>query len=604
MADPYLEGKTIEKQTRYYIELDDNEKLKRYRERVEWAKNKTAHWRTNAEVFLTYYRNKPKVFTKGGQKVVVPIAIKNVDAMFAALTAFQIVPVVAPKGTTTYDMAMVQQELVRNEWDSQEVAETTEYAIKESLVTGIGFAKVGYEFEEETEEEDIRGETAGGMATETVEDTVVVKDRVLVEHIPYDELYFDPEAKKWEDVTWVCQKFELPLEEVKADPRYSNTDDLGHSTTVSEAWRPTASKHSGDHPDAQRVVMYEFWDLVRGNICWFAEGHEDILREGINPYVNRIDMHKRNPYVPYITRKDIGEVIGIGDIQAQKTVIDEANVLRSSTATYVERMKPKLLSDEGVFTDQGKKALRSQEWGEVVELRKGAILQQSVKPMEMPTLPQEAFMLAGTAAQDANDAIGMNELLGAQLPVGRKTATAMAQLGQATTVRQSEKRNSLERFYRKIADRMLYLMKSYYEQPRVVREVTDMGDVVWEFNNEDIDFESQVMVELEPKEVLDSESKREKFMAMLNVLATDPYVNQPELKKFVFEQGLNIPKDIVRKFIRTEEEAQQMMQMQANMQNGQNGQGGGTEFVTPQNIPFSEQVESGTTSTAQPGVLG
>lgn len=589
------------KQIVAYRELSDDEKIKRYNARIRWAKEATKKARNMAEVYVQYYRNKPQVFTKGGQKVIVPQALKNVDAMFAALTAFHIVPVVAPKGLTTADMARVQEQALRNEWDEQEVMETSEDAIKESLVCGIGFVKVGYEFEEVEEGYEVEGETPEGLATETQTDKVVVKDNVTIEHIPYDELFWDPEAKKWDDVTWVCQKYTVPIEELKGDERYTNTADLKPSAYIDEKWRSGGISKNlvSDESDEQRVVLYEFWDLIRGTICWFAEGNDQILRESLNPFLNRLTFRKRNPFVPFISRSDIGEVWGISDVAAMKPAIDEQNILRSKLATWVERNSPKILADEGVFTEQGKKAMRSQEYGEVVELRKGAVLQQSVRPLEVPTMPQEAFVQDSKAANDADDVVGMTALLGGNLPPGRKTATAMQQLGQAETIRQSEKRNRLTRFYREIADKTLYLMQALYEQDRITRIVEDIGDVVWDWNAEDISFESSVTVDLEPREVLDSATKREKFLALWNLGGQDPYIDPIELRKFVLRDGLGIPMEIVRLLVKDIDRVEQEQQAAAEQEAMAGGPGAGP---AEQNMALVDRAMEGNPPTASPAV--
>lgn len=556
-------------QVKPYEELTDDEKIRRYKARIAWFDTEYNNWRNEADKNISYYRLKNSVYTKGGQKVRTPMVIKNVDAMVAALTAFEVVPVVAPKGQTTYNIARVQQEALRNEWDELDVIEQCEYAIKEGVVTGFGVVKVGYEYQEEGEEvvekglvlDEESGEQTVGVDTDD-SDVVVLKDTVYVEHIPFDEIGWDPEAKKWDDCTFAYHRYTMTLEELKLDPSFKNTENLKGNTSINDKWKAASTGPKTDMTDEERVTVYEFWDLVRGTICWFAEGYDLILREAPSPFAKRSTLKKRNPFVPYITRSDIGRVPGISDVYVMRPMQDAQNIIRSSMTTFVERIKPKFLAEEGVIDEGGKRALRSQEWGEVITIKQGAILTNAIKPAELPTMPPEAFSLDDKDDQDGADGIGMNELLGGQLPVGRKTATAMQQLGQATTVRQSEKRNHLERFYKEVADRMLYLMQGFYEKDRITRIVGDMGDELWDWNADDISFESSVTVEVEPKEVLDTDQKREKFLAMLNILGGDPTVNQTELKRYVLRDGLGIPAEIVRTILKTEEQIQQEQQMQ------------------------------------------
>lgn len=579
---------------------DEEAKLKRYQQRVQWASSDQTDFRNRAEIYLSYYRNKNRVFTKGGQKVIVPRAIKNVDAMHAALTTFDVWPVVVPRGLTTLDMAEVQQQALRVEWDEQGVLETAEYAIKDSLITGIGYVKVGYEYEEEAPSEEVAEEELTEALMEGVDpDTAyeetqvptVVKDNVTVEHIPYDEVYFDPEAKKWDDIRWMVQKYELPLEDIMNDPLFPDDrkEGLARDSIISENWR-SDRKGQEPNPDEERVILYAFWDLEKGTVCWFSLNHDRILREDPNPFAQRKRLRDRNPFVPFVTRKDVNNVIGISDVQAMKPSIDEENVLRSSIATFVERTRPKIIAESGAVTEQGKKALRSQEWADVVELREGAIVSQAIDAMRLPSLPQEAFIQDAKAAADSDAAIGLSELLEGVLPQGRKTATAMQHMATGTNTRQAEKRNALSRFYMGIADRMLYLMKLLYEQDRIVRMVEDYGDVSWEFNADDIAFETGVSVELEPREILDSEGKREKFGMLLNILGASPIVDPVELHRYVLKHGFGVPAEVVRTLLKTPEQMQ--VEQEAALQ-GQAAESRAAEgVVDPSMVPGPLDAET------------
>jgi hypothetical protein len=519
----------------YVPEYDDeDQKLKAYRSRVEYAEQQLGKWHSDANIFLSYYRLTNRVFTKGGQKVRVPAPVKNVDAMFAVLTAFEVVPVVVPKGFTQGDIAMVADAALKNEWDECRVVEESEDAIKESLITKIGFAKVSYRYEEsdeyETEVSSPQMDPDTG-ATQTPTETVadVIEDRIVVEHIPWDEVYFDPEAKKWKDCRWVYQVHDLPLDEAKQ--RWPGAD---LKATTRLEFDPKKPRLSEGTIDEERVRVFEMYDLPAGTKCWFDA--TQILEEGPNPFGQRLDLHQRNPYVAFITRSDPGNVPGISDIEAMKTAIDEANTTRSNLTTFVDRVKPKLIAAEGAFTDQGKNAFKSQEFNEVVELRQGVPM-SDVMPMPMPSFS--------------------NELLQGLLPAGRKTATAMQHMAQASTVRQAEKRNRLERFYKEIADRILYLMKVVYDQPRIARIVENYGDVVWDFDSEDISFEYALSVELEPKEIKDTETMREMGATAYNLLREDPLINGEAFLQDILVKYFKFPVEDVRNWMKTAEQQQE-----------------------------------------------
>lgn len=553
------------------VEYTDKEKIKRYKSRVEAAQKEQKTWHDKVENFLKYYRNKEQVYTKGGQRVVVPMAIQAVDAMFAALTSYDVSISITPLGLTTRDQSRVAEQALYNEWLSCKVQEKSDYAVKEALIAGLGWVKVSYDFEDEEvdkDDDELKAEVksivqemraAGEQPDEeaiaekvSATKTETIRDRVVVEHIPYDELYWDFEAKKPEDIRWVCQRIELPLEQILEDDSFVNKQDLKEDTAVDEKLRDSPKDNPTD--DEKRVVLWQFWDFETGTVCWFSKSHDKILKEGANPFAFHNDLEDRNPYVPLVLRFDPGKVPGISDIEVMKPSIDEANILRSNLATYVDRFKTKLLAKEGSFTDAGKQAFRSQEHGAVVELTPNAV-PGDVRPLDMPTLPQEAFAQDQKALTDGRDAIGLNEVLQGLLPVGKKTATAMNILSDASQTRQAEKRNRMERFYRNIAYRMLVLMQMFYEEPRITRMVEDYGEVAWDWSADDINMQAFVEITVEPKKVTDNASKAERAMMLKNIFGIDPTVDPIELNKYLLED-LGVPAEVVQKLLKLPEQQQ------------------------------------------------
>ena len=174
----------------------------------------------------------------------------------------------------------------------------------------------------------------------------------------------------------------------------------------------------------------------------------------------------------------------------------------------------------------------------------------------MPSLPQEAWSQDAKALSDADQSIGLNEILQGMMPTGRKTATAMNQFQAATETRHSEKRNRMERFYRNIARRMLNLMQVLYEQERITRMVEIEGDVLWEWTGEDLTMEAQIEVIVQPKPAKDHQTRKEDLFTLLNYLGQmTQIINTQALVKYILEE-LQIPAEIVRTFFKTVEEQQ------------------------------------------------
>lgn len=553
---------------------DEEDKVKRYKSRVDLAERKQKNWLGESEKFLSYYRNKPKVFTKGGQQVRVPVAISAIDAMYSALTAVEVEIRLTPLGTTTSPQAEVAEEALRHEWIKAKVQQEIEYATKDALITGLGWVFVGYEYEtaeEEAEREDAEleadalsriqerfqqtgeypdpEEIAGEIPT-TTKLEYTIKDRVFVEHVCYDEMLWDPEAKKWPDVRWVCRKLLLPWEQVKQDPTFYNTEDLTWDSVVDGN-----NRSKGDPADDEkRVTLYELHDFETGMVCWFPKEGDQLLREDPIPFAHEADYQDRSQFVPLILRTNPGEVVGIGDVEAMKPSIDEQNVLRSALATYVERAKPKILAKEGAFTAAGKKAARSQEWGEIVEFTAQTSI-QDIGDFKIPDMPKEAFELAAAAADDSRNAIGLNELLQGILPVGKKTATGMSILQNASEIRQSERKNRMERLYTDVAQRMLSVMQQFYDTERITKITGETGDTIWNWTGDDIVMLHNLEVTLQPKIPVDDATTRENMLMLKNIFSMDPTIDQAALNRHILK-SLHVPADTIKELVKAPEQMQ------------------------------------------------
>jgi len=105
-----------------------------------------------------------------------------------------------------------------------------------------------------------------------------------------DHFFMDPLAQEGlADAQWIAFKIIRRVDDVKANPSYSNTDDLESSSRPEDA----PPVNTGDvEDDFGLVTLYEVWARdfptaagTRENIIFvFAEGHDEILREDPWPY--------------------------------------------------------------------------------------------------------------------------------------------------------------------------------------------------------------------------------------------------------------------------------------------------------------------------------
>lgn len=601
----------------------DKDKVKVYNHRLGLADREFEKWQPAADRWWSRYENVPQVnqHTPKGHRVNVTTGTATIDALFSALTAVDVDFLALPKGRTSPEQAELATAALQTEWRALRIQEDANDAVKDALVASIGWVKVGYEYTtamsrvprpvedvnaeivalvNEAQEAGDRAPTADQIAElvpleEDVEQ--VLRDRVVVDYVAWDDIRFDPTAKRVKDIRWVAQVTKLPTYEVQQNPAfrqyvqdstgsYKKLDELKADSTISHdllgSGRPT--------DDDGRVTVVEFWDFETGTVCTFVKHADWLLYEDANPFGGMPEMCDRSPFVPLVLRKSTRRVRGLGDIELLETTLEEMNIYRSRLATFIERFVPKVLAPEDAFTEAGKVNIQNGEYGAIVEYAREAD-PSGIQPMNPPVLPSEVYGMDERLERQAHEDTGANELMRGLFPDRKRTATETAEVVSASSARQSEKRNILELWFLDIARRIITLMQAYYTGERMLQYVDETyGQVAWEWAPEDILGEFELQLSLTPKEANDRQQMQDEAMTVLNVLGpfSQPdqsgasVVDQASLIKWVLKRfGLENREIVELLNLPEEQQAQQMAAQQ--VQAGQAAAAGGV--VDPSMVP-------------------
>lgn len=536
----------------YKVYKDDAKKAALYNHRLAVAEQDFMRWADKARDWWDRYENVPKVSqaTAKGHTVNVTTGIATIDALFSGLTAVDVEFVLEAMGDTTPDVGMLAEIALNQEWELGDVETERNQAIKDALITGIGFVKVGYDFYATThmqdrDPEDVKRDVIGliaeahayghdishdeVMALVPTEEEVTEthRDRIVTDYVPWTDVRWDPKARQWNEVKWIAQITKMPLEEMKENPLWREYvkrsraqgglrqfDRIKPDSTLDREILVTGKPEEDD----SLVSVIEYWDLETGTFCVIPKGQNIILFEGVNPNALQHDYEDRNPFVPLVLRGTNRRVRGISDMEVILRSLNEKNLYRSRTANYIDRYVPKVLAEEDVFTDEGKKALASSEYGEIVSIARGSDV-HNVTPMTPPELPAEAFDMNDRIDNEIREATGVNELMRGLFPDRKRTATETNAVMSSSDARQSEKRNTLEKFHVEIAKRILTLMQKFYDQPRMARFVdASLGNVPWEFTGDKLIGQFSMKVNLSPREAHTRDSMKQEATVALNIL--------------------------------------------------------------------------------------
>ena len=581
---------------------DNTAKLNSYMHRIARGKKQWESFSAEVEHNISRYENEqeneiPWSEEWGAYEQLVPSGAATIDSLFAALTAVQVDVTVDNTAHGTPEQRRIAERGIDEVWNEQDVAQKSEYVTKDALLASIGWMKVGYEYrtrmvrkpldpEERDDETDAiyaEAESAGeappdpnyvadAVAAMTKEVEQTLADRVTVSYIPVDMLLWDDTARTPDDIRWHCEIEEVPPHEVwdnedfleyvkehggtEADVKNIKPDTFLSKIQETKSMR----KQTADHGDDERITLYRFYDYETGTICTFAKGGKIILLEQPNPFAFQPDLKDRSPFVPLVLRSHPKRVRGISDMTLIEPLLDELNHYRSKMAAYVAQFEPKWMGPDDALTPDGREAISSTNPGDYVGLTSG-YRKDDVGPVVPPQLPSEVLEMVGMIINDIREATGVSELMRGIFPDRKRTATETTEVVAASTARQSEKRNAMERFFLGIAKRILILMMMWYDDTRVSRLAEVDADEVWEWTGEDIVMEANLQVHLQPREIRSAQQRKEDAMFLMNVLGPFEEVDKKELAFFVLSE-MGFDRGTVRRLLKLDEQMQAEKQQQ------------------------------------------
>jgi len=583
----------------FRVYRDDETMLKVYNRRLVIADRIFSKGENQKKAFLDRYGNELDAdqVTSRGHRANVTGGVAVIDTMYASMVAVDVEFILRNVGHGTREQALAAERGLNAGWKDTKGQQRAKKAIKDAELVDIGWVKVYYDYVEDTELRDVpeeaieaqlmeAGVTRDQLTDEMLADLaveevpIVLRDRVCVDYVPWDCVRADPSAKETEDVRWVAQYTKLPIEEVRHNPQWRNfvldrygeqkgkrlLDDLTGDTTVLTGLEGNYGDLVGlakdEHGDDQRVTVVELWDFETGLVTTFPHGQHDlILYQRLNPLMFNLDLEDRNPFKPLVLRNDPRKLEGIGDMRLIWSSLEELDEYRTMLSTFVARTVPKFIAAAGAVTDKGKKAMKSQVIGDLIELNEG-YTQDAVGTSKFPQLPSEVYQLQERIQFELKDATGASEPMRGVFPSRRTTATETEIVTSAGEQRQAERRGSLEQWYLSIARTMLQLMQVFYDRDRMLRYTDDLGqEFVWTWNNEDIAIDADLDIAITPRENLTRSERVQRAMQWLNLVLPMPETDRGEAIRWAGRE-MGMRDEDIRAMVKTDQEVQAEQQQE------------------------------------------
>ena len=509
-----------------------------------------------------------------------PSTASTTSDLIAVNLAFSTINVISPSVAVNHPKIVVSATLPDNEaqastneavinylWRHHDYQKPFRRAVKDFLIFGHGWLKVGWRFVEQEQtlgDRDLDAMYAEQVATADsaamempalagdlpTNDEIaanlptsamtIVEDQAFVERVSPFDIFVDPEATCMDDIAWIAQRIVRSLEDVQSDKRYkpSVRKRLSADAGVKGA-RDDGLGTTEQYVDDDRITLYEYYDIESNTVSVCAENGDEFLLDPIPmPYAyGQPFIMLRNYDIP-------DRFYPLGDLESIESLQLELDKTRSQLMNDRKRYARKYLYHERSFGPEGREALESDDDGRLVPVvDENKPLSEVVVPMPQSPLSPEIYAYSNIIEQDINTVSGVNEYARGQMPEIRRTATEASIIADAANARAADKLAIVELAIGRIARRVLQLMQQYMTGEQIARIAGPDGqDQFVSYVREDIIGEFDFTVEGGSTQPINDTIRKQQAVSLLNAIAplVGTVIDPQALALHVLRDGFDI----------------------------------------------------------------
>lgn len=455
--------------------------------------------------------------------------------------------------------AVIVETVLNYWWRRYDFQQEFALAVKDYLILGHGWMKVGWRYVEEQKK--VKAQADNSLACDadenakTPEDTSekpanepddsaegtdmeVTQDRPYAERVSPVDIYVDPEAKTLNSAKWVAQRLVKPLAEVKQDKRYrqKGRQSLKSDAQMKPDWQADTERIQDD---VKRCTIWEFYDTVTGTMCVFPEMGDDFLLDPIpQPYAFG------HPFVMLRNYEVPDHFYPMGDVEALEPLQLELDKVRSQMMNHRKRYNRKYVFREQDFNPAGISALQADTDNTLVPTTGDGPLNDMIVPIPITAVDPQLYNYEEGIQADLDKVSGVSEFQQGQSSNVRHTATEASMIADAANSRAADKLRQIELSIGHVARRVVQLAQQYLTQDQEARVMGKNGYPIWvPYGRNEIQGEYDFTVEAGSTKPLNETQRRNQAEQMLQTFT--PYaqaglVNAQELVKYALVYGFGV----------------------------------------------------------------
>jgi len=521
-----------------------------------------------------------------GLKYDYPEIAAQYEDVVAPNMAFSTVNVVIPSVAVNYPKITVTASKPEDEmraptveaaanymWRKYNAHEEFRLAITDKVITGIGWLKTIWDYQEETrqmtEEEyalqvqqalielqsGMQNAMAMGVAPEEfpseedviasvpTETTVVTADKPLIQRVSVYDIVVDPDATRLSEARWIAHRMFIPIDVAKADKRFKakvRKELVGQSMAQAKRDVETLGSSERRTEDPEWAVVYEYYDLIAKTVCTFSESGGDgyLIDPAPIPYAFG------HPFQPVMGYTVPDQFYPVGDVEAMFGLQEELAMVRTQLTNDRKRFMRKILYKKDGFSATGLDSLQSPHDNEFVEVVSDAPFSDLVAPMPHEPMTPEAYNQSAMLMDDIDVVTGVTEYQRGSVAEIRRTATEAGLMQDGANARAADSLAKVEKAIGEVAERTVALCQQYLSTEQVAKIVGEDGVVTWvNYTAEDIAGEYDFVVEAGSTQPMNETFRRQSAMQLMDAVApliSMGVVNPMAIADHVLRMGFGI----------------------------------------------------------------
>jgi len=481
------------------------------------------------------------------------------DAMISHLSSSQPRVSVSATRATGHEAARIIESVDNQLIDELNVDLEIQEAVLHAYLYGRGFLKIGYDSEWGWSPElgiHVNDEALGVSLSQfdskgrriEFDDSARPGMPWVKAVLPHD-IVLPWGTKSLKDARWIAHRVIRGIDEIKADPKYTNRRDLEPMMSMKDFTESYLSVHKlsrlsesggfsalnrlNEGNEAKFCELWEIHDKVTGKVVTLASGFDKFLRNesdslqlGSLPFcsISFIPVARAfwtTPDAYYLSHYQ-NELFDIS-IQASKQ--RKASVL-------------KFLFSDGAISEEQLENILSTDVGLGVKIEAGNSLKEAVQPFTASNNNQFLYQDSYHIRSDARESVGFSRnQLGEYETKGRRTAHEAMLVQQGSGQRMSRRQKVIADLYEDLTNKLNAVIFKYWSSPRWVELTMPGSEPKWV---------QAVMSELKSKYRYDVEfgddrnTRFQKAVTLFQLLSQDPSIDPSRMVDLIVS-ALNDP---------------------------------------------------------------